>query len=361
MANLKQYIQFQRPMSAMLTALALPAAFGVYNFGWRVLAAVAFSCLVCWAVEYLFTRQDGKPATLSALVTGTLLALVCPPNVPFWMLGVGGVFAMVFGKMVFGGFGKNVFNPAMVGRCFLYVCFPIALTGTWFGPVQGPAGGLASWTTDAPVHEVDHPSDAVSGATLLTAAKKLNGMALGREEALEGDGLPDPAATYRSFPVARAITGRISGSMGETSAIAILLAFAFLLYKKVLQTPLWLGPVIGMALGLGVLTLAGASALPYGRSLLLNVVGGGTLFACVFMTTEPVSAPMNRRAKWIYAILIGIFASIIRSLSVFNAGLMFSILLANMFGPILDYACNEFDAWQKRRARAAEPAAGGTA
>jgi Na+-transporting NADH:ubiquinone oxidoreductase subunit B len=362
---LKQYLQPQRPMAAMLTALSLPLLFGIYNFGWRVLAVAALSAALCWSVEYLFTRQEGKPATMSALVTAVLLALVLPPNVPFWMLAVGAVFAMVFGKMVYGGFGKNIFNPAMVGRCFLYVCFPVALTGTWYAPVGGAAGGFAAWTTQQPPREIEHPSDAVSGATILTAAKQLNRTAReARTEADAGAKNAESAAagetyraareTFRRVPLVEAMVGRISGSMGETSALAIFLALLFLLYKKVLQTPLFLGPVLGMLLGIGLYRLTGDSVLPLPQVVGANFLAGGTLFAIVFMTTEPVSAPTHPRAKWIYGLLIGFFASTIRTRSVFNAGLMFSILLGNMFGPIIDHYCKEYDAWRQSRAEARE-------
>jgi Na+-transporting NADH:ubiquinone oxidoreductase subunit B len=360
-----KWIQHQKPMANMLLALILPGAMGVYTFGWRVAAVVALSCAVCYFVEWLFVRRQNKPVTLSAMVTGVLLALVLPPNVPFWMVVVGAAFCMVFGKMVFGGFGKNVFNPAMVGRCFLYISFPVAITGTWFGPADGPAGGFAAWTTRQKVTTLAEAPDAISSATPLTAAKRLNAEVVaanrGDADAALEMGPAEAAEHFDAIPALPLLTGQIGGSMGETSAIAILLALAYLLWRKTVQVSLVAGPALGMAAGVVVLSLTGENALPVSRSLLLNFLGGGTLFAITFMTTEPVSAPMDKRAKWIYGILIGVFAAVIRTMSVFNAGLMFSILLGNTFGPIIDHCCKEYADWRKARARKAEPAEGASA
>lgn len=352
----KRFVQHQKPMAAMLTALLFPLAAGIYNFGWRVLAVVGVACLTCWCGEYLFTRKRDKPASMAALVTAVLLALVLPPRIPLWMVVLGSAMAIVFGKMVFGGFGKNIFNPALVGRCFLYVSFPIYMTanwsaatdaraaqGGWVGPVPGSYGGLVTWVSAVPVHEIDGPVDGVSSATALTAAKMLN-QAAAVEETREA-----AREAFADLSVARLAAGRISGSMGETSAVAILLGLCYLLYRKAVIWQLVLSPLVGLAAGTALLAALGAVALPLGGTLLTNIFGGGTLFACVFMTTEPVSAPMNGKARWIYGILIGLFAAVIRTLSVFNAGLMFSILLGNMFGPIIEHLCVGYEKARKAK------------
>lgn len=337
----------------MLIALSLPLIGAVYNFGWRAAVFVLFTAFCCWLAEYLFTRKEGKPASAAALVTGTLLGLICPANVPFWQAAVGSFFCIIFGKMVFGGFGKNIFNPAMVGRCFLYISFPAALAATWYVPFQGGAAGFAAYTPTVKTADVDSSMfnvDAVTSATTLTSIKKLNAF---RRDAIAANNPADAQKALDAFnniSVAKLAVGNINGSHGETSAILIILAMAFLLYQKVLFIPLLVGPLFGIFIAKTMLHLLGLETMPFVHGYLINVFAGGTLFACTFMVTEPISAPMNNTARWIYAILIGFLGSIIRSLSAFNAGFMFAILLGNTFGPLIEVSIVE---WQKSRKAAA--------
>ncbi len=181
-------------MRRVLIALAPAAAGGVYFFGWRALAVMAASVAAAVACEGAFLWPKGKPAHGSAVVTGALLGLILPPTIPLWMAAVGSAFAIVFAKMAFGGFGNNVFNPAMSGRCFLYLCFPVAMTAGWAAPATGAGAlaGFARWSVDA-----------VSMATPLDAFKA---------------GQPaDYAALF---------LGNAAGCIGETSAALILLGAA---------------------------------------------------------------------------------------------------------------------------------------
>ncbi len=350
---LKQYVQYQKPQVNMLIALCLPLLGAVYNFGWRSALFVFFSMFCCWLAEYLFTRREGKPASAAALVTGALLGLICPPNVPFWQIAVGGFFCITFAKMAFGGFGKNIFNPAMVARCFLYISFPAALAATWYVPFQGGIAGFAAYTATTKTAAVDASMfnvDSVTSATTLTAVKRLNSY---RREAIAAQ-KPDEAGkalkAFEGISLSRLIVGNINGSMGETSSILILISMAWLLYQKILFVPLLIGPFIGILFAKLLLHFAGLETLPLVQGYLVNVFAGGTLFAAVFMVTEPISAPMNNKARWIYAMLIGFLAAIIRSLSAFNAGFMFAILLGNTFGPLIEIGCVEFEKMQKGKA-----------
>ncbi len=349
---LKQYVQYQKPQVNMLIALCFPLAGAIYNFGWRSALYTAFSMFCCWIAEYAFTRKESKPASAAALVTGMLLALISPPNVPFWQIAVGGIFCIVFAKMVFGGFGKNMFNPAMVGRCFLYICFPASLAATWFAPFQGGVAGFANYAPDmikARTADVDSSLfniDAVTSATTLTSVKKLHGFY--REALQKGDDENAQKAlnSFNNISLRRLFVGNINGSLGETSTILILVALGWLLYQKVVFLPLFIGPFIGMLLAKLFLKAVGLDSFPLMQSLGINVVAGGTFFAAVFMVTEPISAPINNKARWVYASLIGFLATIIRSLSAFNAGFMFAILLGNTFGPLIDIG---FTAWDKKQ------------
>ncbi len=350
---LKQYVQYQKPQVNMLIALCLPLLGAVYNFGWRAALFVFFSMFCCWLAEYLFTRREGKPASAAALVTGALLGLICPPNVPFWQIAVGDFFCIIFAKMAFGGFGKNIFNPAMVARCFLYISFPATLAATWYVPFQGGVAGFAAYSTTTRTAAVDASMfnvDSVTSATTLTAVKKLNSH---RREALAAQKTDEAEKALKAFEgisLSRLIIGNINGSMGETSSILILISMAWLLYQKILFVPLLIGPFIGIMLAKLMLHFAGLETLPLVQGYLVNVFAGGTLFAAVFMVTEPISAPMNNKARWIYAMLIGFLAAVIRSLSAFNAGFMFAILLGNTFGPLIEIGCVEFEKMQKEKA-----------
>lgn len=373
--NWKAYLQYQKPMAHVLIAASLPTLAGIYNFGWRTLAVVVVSMGTCWGVEYLFTRQNKKPATMASLVTGILLALVCPPNIPFWVVIVGAAFAIVFGKMTFGGFGKNVFNPAMVGRCFLYICFPAFMVTAWFAPFSwiGEDGsvqvaGFANWQPHVQARSADedpYTVDAVTSATTLRMAKNLNNKARkGARQIAASNGTADMSVretvrrsheAFTGISIRNLVIGNINGCMGETSSVAIGLALAYLLYQRVLFLSLILGPVIGFVIGLVGLKLTGVIVMPFWQTLLISMFAGGSMFAITFMTTEPVSAPKHPKARWIYGILIGVFAMIIRALSVWPAGLMFSILLGNMFGPLIETGCEQVDAWVKSRQQEALP------
>jgi Na+-transporting NADH:ubiquinone oxidoreductase subunit B len=350
MANfLKPYVLYQKPQVNMLLALSLPLIGAVYNFGWRSAVYVFFSMFCCWLAEYLFTRREGKPASAAALVTGALLGLISPPNVPFWMIAVGGFFCTIFGKMVFGGFGKNIFNPAMVGRCFLYISFPAALAASWYVPFQGGAAGFAAYTTITRTADVEssmYNIDAVTSATTLSAVKRLNQVrreALAAKDQVEADRV---VQAFDKINLSRLFIGNINGCIGETSAILLLLSLAWLLYQKILFISLLVGPLVGLFVAKAILHAMGLDTLPLVQGYLLNVFGGGTLFAAMFMVTEPITAPLNNKARWVYAILIGFLAAIIRGLSAFNAGFMFAILLGNTFGPLIEIGIT---AWEKPR------------
>lgn len=341
--NLKAYIQYQKPNAHMLTALALPLLAGVWTFGWRVLL-VALVCMAgCWACEYAFTRSHGKPVSMAALVSGLLLALILPPSIPLWMPLVGCVVSMVFAKMAFGGFGKNIFNPAMVGRCFLYICFPLAMTGSWREPLNEKPivpGGFVAWTADT-----------ATGATMVRAVRVMNEKQRDAVSAVKDhSSLSQEAEAPPYHWLKRLAVGNVSGCMGETSAIAIVLAMVYLLWRKTIFWQLMVAPLIGTLLAILVEQAAGVLVLPLDFTLALRLLGGGTLFAVTFMTTEPITAPMNKTARWYYGILIGIFATVISTMSSFPAGWMFAILLGNTFGPIIEIAVTEWTAWRKGRA-----------
>jgi len=288
----------QQVMNKVLYALAPITVFSVFLFGWRVLAVLAVSNLCAVISEYLFvrTKQNGK-ISMAVFVTASLLALTLPPTIPFWMAGVGAVFAIVFGKMVFGGFGMNVFNPAIVGRTFIYISFPNAMTVQWLKPFSSWPGGFTSWQNSA----------AITSATPMSLFKSSG----------------EITSTWHLA------SGLIPGSAGETSAILIALAAIYLIVTK---TAKW-QPMLATLLGFTISVLAFYQQNPFPF-----ILSGGLLFGSVFMVTDPISMPKNKTAIWIYGALVGFLTVFIRKFSLFTEGFMFALLLANTFMPIIEYA-----------------------
>ena len=283
-------------MDKVLWALLPIVLFSVFLFGWRILATLVVANIFAFLSEYMFIRKkkNGKVSS-AAFVTASLLALSLPPTIAYWIVAVGVIVAITFGKMVFGGFGMNVFNPAIVGRTFIYISFPNEMTISWLKPFRNWPGGFAFW----------------QNSSLLTSAT--------------------PIAEYNSsgnFPeLSRLFLGTISGSIGETSAILIILAGIYLIMTK---TAKWQGILAFMfSSSLFTLFFYQANPLPF-------ILSGGALFGAFFMITDPVSSPKDKLALWIYGALVGFVTVLIRRYSLFTEGFMFAILIANTFMPIIE-------------------------
>lgn len=318
-------IKWQAPMSQVLYALIPLILAGVYYFGWRVLVVIAAANVAGFLTEYLFLRSARQPVTSAVFVTNTLFAMSLPPMLPIWMVAVGAVFAVGFGKMVFGGFGKNVFNPALVGRAFLYVSFGDFMTARWTEPFHGGLAGLGAYARQG--------VDAVTSAT--------PGMALKLGQSVEFHGL---------------LFGGDPGTIGGTSALLSLLCGLYLVWKKVANWRLVLGTVLGY---LAVQTPLWLADVKGAAEPLHALLSASFLFGAFFFATEPVTASKHPVGRWIYAGFIGAMASAIGIFSIWPAGTMFAILLANMFTPIMDYGLKQWDASRKAAPAAkTAPAAG---
>jgi Na+-transporting NADH:ubiquinone oxidoreductase subunit B len=302
-SNLKLTIKHQAPMTAVIIALLPSTAMGVYFFGWRSLTLVIFSCLVAYLTEVIFeTYRNGTP-TESVLVSGALYGLSLPPYTPLWVAAVGMIFGIVFGKQVFGGFGKNVFNPAIVGRSFVYVCFPLYLTSQWMTPISEPLGRLFQYTD----------LDAMTSATPLINFKHTGALA----------SIPD------------LFWGNISGCIGETCVPAILLGGAYIIYKRAADWRYPLSCLLGAMSLNSILYLLGFNHV---LDPMRNLLSGSLLFGAFFMVTEPVSGCVRPQAKLIYGFLIGCLWIVIRSFSGFPEATSFAIILGNTFAPLFDEA-----------------------
>lgn len=292
----------QKPMLRVCYALTPITVAAIYLFGWRSFFLISVIFIFGIVAEAMFTLMQGKPVTSAVFVTCLIFALSLPPTTPVWIAIVGIVSGVVFGKMAFGGFGKNVFNPAMVGRCFIYIAFPKELTNRWVEPMWGNMGGFASWTP---------PIDAVTQATPL--AKLREGISPSLQDLF---------------------LGNVSGSMGETSVILIGLGGLFIIYKKAAPWRLALSCLSGGILLAGLLRWAGVSTIP---PIWHTLCAGSFLFGCAFVVTEPISGPKTKTGQWVYGFMVGGLTIILRGFSNFAEGIMFSVLLMNAFGPILDY------------------------
>ena len=304
MIKFKNYFLKQKIMTRVLISLVPVLLASVYLFGLHTLALLCVVAITGIISEYAIMRLiDGKKAKVSQalLVTCLLFTLTLPPSVPFWIAAVGIAFGVIFGKCVFGGFGRNIFNPALVGRCLIYVSFPAYMTVSWAQPFSGFPGGFIGWSGGV---------DAMTSATPMILLNK---------EGILTDHL-------------HLFLGNISGSLGETSALLILAAAVYLIVTKTASWKIIVSCLASFAVFGSILYLTGIiEADP-----LFSILSGGFLFAAVFMATDPISAPKQETSKYIYGALIGVVAMIIRAFSIFTEGVMFAILIVNAFVPLID-------------------------
>ncbi|MDD4148333.1 MAG: RnfABCDGE type electron transport complex subunit D [Candidatus Cloacimonetes bacterium] len=295
-------IMKQQMMNRVLYSLIPITLFAIYLFGWRVLAIVAVANIAAFISEYLFVRSKkaGK-VSMAAFVTGSLVALTLPPSIPLWMSALAAVISIVFGKMVFGGFGANIFNPAILGRTFVYISFPNQMTISWLKPyvMSDFPGGFARWTVESSMQ---------TGASILNSFR---------------------ASGEAMYSMRESLFGFVSGSAGETSALLIILAGIYLIVTK---TAKW-QPMLATLLSLTLFTWL---FYPSENPLYL-ILSGGALFGTVFMVTDPVSSPKGNWGIWIYGLLIGFLTVFIRRFSLFAEGFMFALLLTNAFMPLIEY------------------------
>lgn len=300
----------QKIMRKVMISLVPITAFAVWRFGSRVLILLCVVCAAGIAAEYASMKYFyGKNQKISeaVIVTCILYTLSLPPMVPYWVAAIGILFGLFFGKEVFGGFGKNIFNPAILGRCFIYISFPAYMTVSWMKPYTTFPGGLAAYSAGI---------DAFTSATPMILMKR---------------NMEVPS--YMDM-----FLGNVSGSMGEMAKILILVSAAYLVLSKTASWKLMLSCFSSFAVCSSVLYIAGIiNADP-----LFAVLSGGFLFAVVFMVTDPVTSPSDEKSKIIYGCIIGILTVIIRNFSLFPEGMMFAILIGNMMSPLIDKKAKEY-------------------
>lgn len=318
MKFIEDHFTKQKMMRTVLKALIVILVASVYYNGLRVLYLTAVNVIFAVLTEYLFETKilKRKKVSEAVIVTAILYTMTLPVALPAWMSIIGMIFGVFFGKMVFGGFGKNIFNPAIVGRCFVYINFPEPLTINW-NQVPGLAdfpGGFTTWL-------FPH-IDAVSSATPLLAFRN------------EGT-----AAELIDLFI-----GAVPGVLGESSKILLILCAVYLIYTKVASWQIMAGCLAGFAGLTVVFNMMGIASVP---NPIFGMLSGGFLFGTVFMATDPISAAKTPTGKWLYGIIIGAVTVIIRGFALFSGGVMFAILIGNTFAPIIDYVVNS----QKKKAK----------
>lgn len=313
--HVRDAVDMKRIMITVMIALCPALVFGWWNVGYQHYLALGESAtlwqcfgygILKWlplvivtyvsglAVEVLFAQIRKEEVAEGFFVTGFLIPMIMPPDVPLWIVAVATIFAVLFGKEVFGGTGYNFLNPALLARAFVFFAYPSVISGD------------KVWISNSP--------DAVSGATPL--ALVMNGHA---------EAMP---TTWELF------VGTIPGCIGETCKIAILLGAAILLFTKVADWRIMIPVFVGGYLTALICKLSGLCPIAaYGQLLM-----GGFMFGAVFMATDPVTAAHTRQGKYIYGFLIGVLAILIRTLNKgYPEGMMLAILLMNIFAPLIDW------------------------
>ena len=299
-----------RLMRDVLIALLPAFVVSVVVYGLSALLVTAIAVASCVLFEYLIQRFMLKgPSTIgncSAVLTGLLLAFNLPNNIPIGLIVIGSLVAIGIGKMTFGGLGRNLFNPALVGRVFLLIAFPVQMTS--FGT---PGNTVAAATVDA-----------MSGATPLAYVKEAlkSGVSV-------SDIMPNlPSSTDM-------LLGLHAGSLGEIGALALILGFAYLLIRKVITWHIPVTIVATMAAFAAILHFASPEQF-IGPAF--HVLAGGTLLGAIFMATDYVTSPMVPKAMVIYAIGIGLLTVLIRTFGAYPEGMSFAILIMNAVVPLLN-------------------------
>jgi Na+-transporting NADH:ubiquinone oxidoreductase subunit B len=329
-------LDLKRFMSLVIVALLPPTLFGIWNAGYQSRAAMELSTdfapaflaglsfvlpliLVSYAVgffwETLFAAIRKHPISEGLLVTGLLYPLTLPPDMPLWQVAVGMSFGIVIGKEIFGGTGRNIFNPALTARAFVFFAYPAQMSGDAVWVAVSDSAGRAV--------------DAVTGATPL-ALTTLSAPFTSIENLLRENG----------YTLTRLFLGDYPGTVGGTSAVLCLAGAAFLILLGVANYRVIAGGIIGLLAMAAVLNLfAGPNTPPwFAVNPVYHLAAGGFAFGIAYMATDPVSGPGTNRARWVYGFLIGVLTVLIRVFNpAFPEGVMLAILFMNLFAPLMEY------------------------
>ena len=293
----------RRIMLDVVYALLPAWLVGVYFFGIDALLVTLVSIITCMACEYLLARYvlriEPTLSDGSALVTGLLLAMNLPSGIPLWIVVIGGIVAIGIAKMSFGGLGNNLFNPALTARALLLISFPMQMT-TW------PLARCGAWCPD--------------GTTGATGLSRVNSAKLGK-------GFGDMPG------VVDMLLGKMGGSFGEVSAIALLLGGVYLLLRHVISWHIPLSVLVGATVLSGAMWLSNSAIY---ASPVVHLLSGGMLLGAIFMATDYATSPMSKPGMLIYGLCIGLLAVTIRIWGAYPEGMSFAILIMNAMVPLIN-------------------------
>ena len=279
-------VNTQNLMLDVVIAMIPAAAFGVYNFGFHALLVLLVTSAVCVASEYVYEKLMHKPITIadgSALVTGMILALNMPPQIPVWVPALGGIFAIIVVKQLYGGLGQNFMNPALGARCFLMISFAARMTTFTY--------------------------DGVTTATPLAVMEQ-----------------------GKSVDVMKSFLGFVPGTIGETSALLLIIGGAYLVFKKVISPII---PCVYIAVVAIFVLIFGGHGFDLSY-MAAQIFSGGLMLGAIFMATDYVTSPITKNGKIIYAIVLGILTGLFRLFGPMAEGVSYSIIIANLLVPLIE-------------------------
>ena len=287
--HVRSSVTTQNLMLDVVIAMIPAAAFGVFHFGFHALLVMIVTVAACVASEYVYEKFMNKPITnadMSAVVTGMILALNMPPEIPLWIPALGGVFAIIVVKQLYGGLGQNFMNPALAARCFLLISLAL-----FMNDFSSPAIGF----------------DSVSGATPLAAMRAGN-----------------------TVDLAALITGQIPGTIGEVSAIALIIGGVYMIARKVISPKI---PLIYIGTTAVFVFLFGGFDINY---TLCQVFAGGLIFGAFFMATDYVTSPITPNGQIVYGVVLGVLTGIFRLWGASPEGVSYAIILSNLLVPMIE-------------------------
>ncbi len=309
---LRQGMTTPKAMRDVIYALLPATAASLWFFGLSAVLVLGSCIAGAILAEWMFAARETRSESLrdaTAVLTGLLLGLTLPPGLPMWMAFLGGFVAISLGKVIWGGLGHNLFNPALLGRAFLLATFPIAMT-TWV-PASGDGGFLDVYSSNLALPFMQAQIDGVTAATPL-------GMMKFEQEVT---------------PLTNLMFGKTSGSLGETSGLLLLLGGIYLWLKRDLDWRIPVSILATVVIFSAILSLVDAARFP---SPLFSVFSGGLLLGAIYMATDPVTSPVTPRGAWIFGIGVGVLVMLIRVFGGLPEGVMYAILLMNAATPLID-------------------------
>jgi electron transport complex protein RnfD len=323
--HISQHLSTRSVMVDVIIGLAPVMATAGYYFRFYALILISTCVISAVVTEWICNLIRKKPNSLgdfSAVVTGIILALSLPPALPVWAAVIGSCFAVAIGKMVFGGLGSNIFNPAMVGRAFLTVSFGMLMT-TW----TVPATIDVTMPKVSPENKVDAKTQATPLAWSKMAIKEKNG-----------------AKLYNKQQFNAALTGEVGGCLGETSAIALLIGALYLFIRRTITLHIPLAVILSAFIFAAIAYLINSEAY---IQPIFHLTAGGMLLGAFFIATDPVTAPLTRRGMWLFGAGVGTITMLIRIVGEYPEGMMFAVLLMNGVTPLIDRLCKRIPAGGK--------------